>query len=97
MPKEVFCSVQAVLYACFFFGALGVVEAVERSHEIARDASDTLERNVREMVLRVDEIAVKFEIYAAQVLVGIFCAGTLYIVVHFLRRELSSRYVYIYH
>ena len=32
-----------VLYAVVLFGALGVVEAVERAHQIARDAANALE------------------------------------------------------
>lgn len=86
-----------MLYAVLFLGALCVVEAVERSHEITRDTSDALERNVREMVLGVHKAAVNLDIDAAKVLFGILCAGALYIVVDFLLRELSPGNVYVDH
>ena len=41
-PALAFLS-DAVLYAIVFLGALGVVEAVERAHQIAGDAADALE------------------------------------------------------
>ena len=47
-----------MLHAVMLLSALGVVEAVERAHQIARDAANPLERHVAEIIGQFHFVAI---------------------------------------
>ena len=86
-----------MLDAVFFLGALCVVETVERSYEITRNSSDTLKRNVREMIFHIHEIPVKFKVNRAEVLIRILNRSRLNIIINLFAAHFSAGNINVNH
>ena len=66
-----------MLDAVVLLGALGVVEAVERTHEIAGDAADAVELHRREAVVDADVLAIDVKRQRLQLTMGVLVVGAL--------------------
>ena len=51
-----------MLYTVMLFGALGVVEAVQRAHQIARDAADAVEGALAQVVIQFHFVAADVDV-----------------------------------
>ena len=84
----------SVLHAVMLLGALGVVEAVERAHQIARDAANPLERHVAEIVGQFHFVAIHRNVHRKRLAV-VLLARMIHIGVNLRLRQGSLRHVHL--
>ena len=96
-PAPVMSVSHCVLYAVCLLGAFCVIEAVERSNEIARNAPYALERLACKVICGVDINAVNLKVYSSKNPVCIFFLCAFNILLNFSLRERPARYLNIYH
>ena len=66
-----------MLDAVMLLGALGVVEAVERAHQVAGDAADAVELHRREPVVDAHVLAIDIQRQRFQLTMGVLVVGAL--------------------
>ena len=84
----------SMLHAVVFLGALGVIEAVERAHQIARDAANPLERHVAEIIGQFHFVAIHRNVHRKRLAV-VLLARMIHIGVNFRLRQGSLRHVHL--
>ena len=86
-----------MLYSVADFSTLSIVETINSTYEIAGDAADPLKRNLIEVIINIDKIAVNLEINGSKALIGILLVCSCNICVDLFLRKLSVLYIYGYH